>query len=278
MSFFLLPVFLFALSQADKVVVFDTVLMFIILHLLVFPATNGYNSYQDRDEGSIGGLKSPPPVSRNLFKVTLLMDIAAVGLSFLVSLEVAVLVSGFILMSRAYSFRGIRLKKYPFIAFLIVFLFQGGYIYLISEMAINNYDFIAALDRSTIICMLISSFFIGSMYPLTQIYQHEADKNDGVTSLSYVLGYRGTFIFSGALFLTAVILLVLYFLKLHFVAGIALFALLFLPVVIFMSSWFTKVTRNHIHANYTNSMLMNKLASGMMNLYFILLTAINLIR
>jgi hypothetical protein len=33
--------------------------IFIILHLLVYPASNGYNSYMDRDETPIGGLKNP---------------------------------------------------------------------------------------------------------------------------------------------------------------------------------------------------------------------------
>jgi hypothetical protein len=43
--------------------------------------------------------------------------------------------------------------------------------------------------------MSVASLFIGSVYPLTQIYQHEADKKDGVTTISYKLGYVGTFFF-----------------------------------------------------------------------------------
>jgi 1,4-dihydroxy-2-naphthoate octaprenyltransferase len=55
--------------------------------------------------------------------------------------------------------------------------------------------------------MDVASLFIGSVYPLTQIYQHEADKKDGVTSLSYKLGYSGTFVFSGIWFSIATVLL-----------------------------------------------------------------------
>ena len=69
-SFFLLPVFLFALSQAPEINWIKAVVAFCILHLLIFPSSNGYNSYQDRDETSIGGLKNPPKVTRNLFYVT----------------------------------------------------------------------------------------------------------------------------------------------------------------------------------------------------------------
>ena len=66
-SLYLMPVFLFALSQADSINWPATLLSFLILHVLIFPSSNGYNSYQDRDETSIGGLKYPPKVSRNLF-------------------------------------------------------------------------------------------------------------------------------------------------------------------------------------------------------------------
>ncbi len=58
--------------------------------------------------------------------------------------------------------------------------------------------------------MLLSSLFLGSAYPLTQIYQHEADKKDGVISLSYKLGYKGTFFFSSILFTMASIFLFYY--------------------------------------------------------------------
>ena len=58
-SFFLLPVYLFALSQVPSPHWGHALLIFFILHLLVYPASNGYNSYMDRDESSIGGIKQP---------------------------------------------------------------------------------------------------------------------------------------------------------------------------------------------------------------------------
>ena len=238
----------------------------------MFPSTNGYNSYEDKDEGSIGGLKSPPPVNKNLFRTTLLFDGLAIAASLMISLQVAVLILVFIIMERIYSYRKIRLKKYPVLAFFIVFVFQGGYIYLISEMAISGSTFTTAMDNGTAICMIISSLFIGSMYPLTQIYQHDSDKNDGVISLSYKLGYRGTFVFSGMLFALAVLLTTYYFIELRFIAAVILFGVLILPVVIRMSIWFNKVKKNTRHANFDNTMSMNLLSSISMNTYFLILT------
>src|SRR6478609_4904064 len=73
-SFFLLPVFLFALSQSPTINWRNAILVFVILHLLVYPSSNGYNSYMDRDETPIGGLASPLQPTKQLFYVSIVMD------------------------------------------------------------------------------------------------------------------------------------------------------------------------------------------------------------
>src|SRR2546423_4374801 len=83
-SFFLLPVYLFALSQVSKINWTDAIIIFIVLHLLVYPSSNGYNSYMDRDETSIGGLKNPLQPTRQLFYVTIIMDMIALLISIFV--------------------------------------------------------------------------------------------------------------------------------------------------------------------------------------------------
>lgn len=270
-SFFLLPVFLFALSQALLVNWINAFAAFIILHFLVFPSSNGYNSYQDRDDTSIGALKKPPPVSENLFYITLLFDAVALFAALMISAMFSVLLLGFIIMSRMYSYRGIRLKKYPVTGFLVVFLFQGGYVYLMTLTAVSGQFFPAFLTRGHLLCMAISSLFIGSMYPLTQIYQHEADRRDGVTSISYLLGYKGTFVFSAVLFIVATALLFYYFGSRNYYTALILFAVLIFPVVVFLSGWFAKVRMNSRHANFENTMKANLISSGSMNLFFLIL-------
>jgi 1,4-dihydroxy-2-naphthoate octaprenyltransferase len=53
-SFFLMPVFLFALSEQQPNNAMQAFLLFVVLHLLIYPSSNAYNSYMDQDEGSIG--------------------------------------------------------------------------------------------------------------------------------------------------------------------------------------------------------------------------------
>jgi len=270
-SFFLMPVFLFALSQASAINWKTTAIAFVILHLFIFPSSNGYNSYQDRDESSIGGLKYPPKVSINLFYATLLLDIIGVLGALLVSVTFSFFVLIIVLMSRAYSYRQLRLKKYPVIGFLTIFIFQGAFVYLMVSSAITDFSIKNLFTFKNIICMSVSSLFMGSIYPLTQIYQHEADKKDGVISISYKLGYIGTFVFSAILFTIATVFLFYYFILKHQPLATALFLLLMLPVAAKLSIWFKKVRNDTANANFENTMTMNLLTSICMNFYFLLL-------
>ena len=270
-SFFLMPVFLFALSQAVAINWQTTAIAFIILHLFIFPSSNGYNSYQDRDETSIGGLKNPPKVSIKLFYATLFLDIFGVVCSLLVSVYFSLFVLIFVLVSRAYSYRKIRIKKYAIAGFLTVFIFQGAFVYLMASSAVSTFDFGDFISLNNLICMSISSFFIGSIYPLTQIYQHEADKKDGVISISYKLGYIGTFVFSSILFTIATVFMFYYFNLKHQHMALVLFLLVMLPVIAKLGIWFSKVRKDSVNANFENTMAMNLLTSTCMNCYFLLL-------
>src|SRR4051794_29569934 len=100
-SLFLMPTFFFAWSQAEGIDVLHLVLVFIILHVLAYPASNGYNSYMDRDKGSIGGLASPPPPNRLLFRLTIIMDVLALLLSMMVNWSFTTGLVVYILCSRA---------------------------------------------------------------------------------------------------------------------------------------------------------------------------------
>jgi 1,4-dihydroxy-2-naphthoate polyprenyltransferase len=270
-SFHLMPVFLFAWSQSEVIDWKSTLFSFLILHLLIYPSSNGYNSYQDKDETSIGGLKHPPKVTENLFFATLLLDVIGVLLALFVSIQFSLFVLLYILISRAYSYRKLRLKQYAIIGFLTVFLFQGAFTYLMVAAGVSAFSFENFFTTNHLICMTVASLFIGSVYPLTQIYQHEADKKDGVTTISYKLGYLGTFLFSSTMFGIASGLLFYYFNQKNQLTALVLFFVMMLPVVIRLLVWFNKVRKDSVHANFENTMQMNLMASTCMNAYFFIL-------
>lgn len=242
-------------------------LIFGILHLLVYPASNGYNSYMDRDETSIGGIKHPMAPTQQLFKVTVAMDIIAVLLSCLVSAWFALGILLYILASRAYSYRGIRLKKHAFAGYFTVVIFQGAVTFwLVYHGSHEPLTFNVPASG-----MLASSLLIGGFYPLTQIYQHEADAKDGVHTISSRLGYRGTFIFTAAVYSVAFAVLAYHFFSALDWDKFGVLATCMLPILVYFFIWARKVWKDDATANFSNTMRMNLLASVCTNTGFLIL-------
>jgi len=268
-SFFLLPIYLFAISQLPAINRTNAIVVFLILHVLVYPSSNGYNSYMDRDETPIGGLQNPLQPTRELFYTTIVMDAMAIALSFFINIRFTLCILVYILASRAYSYRRIRLKKYPVIGFLTVFIFQGALVfYAVFHAVQNNW----IMDTPIFPC-LVSSMLIGALYPLTQIYQHKEDKRDGVVSISYLLGKKGTFVFSMLLFLSATFLLYIRFKQINEVNHFYWYLLIMFPVVVYFLYWMRKVWANEAAANFRNSLWMNILSTICTTTFFIIIIA-----
>jgi 1,4-dihydroxy-2-naphthoate octaprenyltransferase len=174
-SFFLMPVYLFALSQVPSPNWGKALLIFVILHFLVYPSSNGYNSFMDRDEESIGGLANPLQPTRQLFITSIVLDIVAVVAGIFISPYFTAGIVLYILASRLYSYRGIRLKKLPVVGYLTVIIFQGA----VTFWLVYHGTHASQTLHVPVSGMLASSLLIGGFYPLTQVYQHEADKKDG---------------------------------------------------------------------------------------------------
>ncbi|ULQ52600.1 UbiA family prenyltransferase [Flavihumibacter fluvii] len=266
-AFFLMPVYFFALSQTVYTNWWKAALVFFILHGLVYPASNGYNSYMDGDQSSIGGVREPMLPTPQLRQVVLGMDIVAIVSGLLVSRWFAMGLVTYILASRIYSSRITRIKKYPFAGFFLVIICQGALVFWMVYHGVHAKHPLQA----PVTGMLASTFLIAGAYPLTQVYQHDADRRDGVTTISMILGIRGTFWLSGLLFNIAFILLGIHFaLQLELVRFFILL-LCFLPVLIFFITWARKVWRNKTEASFDNLMMMNKLAGICSNTGFLIL-------
>jgi 1,4-dihydroxy-2-naphthoate octaprenyltransferase len=269
-SIFLMPIFWFALlaNEAPFEQWHLVAVIFFILHILVYPASNGYNSYFDKDEDAIGGLEKPPTVNKELFYVVLVFDFLAIGLSFLLGLKFAIGIVAYTLMSKAYSWDKIRLKKYPIISTLVVTIFQGFAVYWMVNVGLNK-DFV--FNTSTLLYAIVSTLFLMGSYPLTQIYQHKEDAERGDKTISLMLGINGTFIFSGLLFAIATGLMAYGFYLESEIIKLIIFLVATAPVVFFFSSWVIKTRKDPNEINFKNTMKMNKISSICLSLAFILM-------
>jgi 4-hydroxybenzoate polyprenyltransferase len=267
-SLFLFPVFLFALSQTPVIHFGKVILVFFIWHFLAFPASNGYNSYFDKDEESIGLLEKPPKVDISLYYFSLLIELLAFLLGLLVSWYFAVAVLIYGVMSKLYSHPATRLKKYPIISFLTVFFFQGAFIYWSTYFAFTGLSPFIHWPSQLFIAGAICSCLIGASYPLTQVYQHNEDSRRGDRTLSLLLGYKGSFIFSGALFATGIVLMFLYWHPTGNLLKFYMFLACAAPIFVFFNWWFYKVGQDTSNANFKNAMRMNFLSAACMIAYF----------
>ena len=262
-----MPVYLFAVSDVPDPDIVDSLIIFIILHILVYPASNGYNSYMDRDETSIGGIKKPLQPTRQLFITTMVMDVVALLISISLGVFFFIALFSYILASRAYSFRGIRLKQFPVLGYLIVILFQGIVTFF---MVFHGSSATKTLSLPPY-GMIASSLLIGGFYPLTQIYQHESDRKDGIMSMSMLLGYKGTFFFSAAVYSCAIIVLFLHYKADQRLTDFYILTTAMLPIIVYFFIWFIKVKKDTMQANYVHTMRMNLIASFFTNLGFIII-------
>jgi 1,4-dihydroxy-2-naphthoate octaprenyltransferase len=269
-SFFLLPVYLFALAISPNVGESRLIWSFVIIHLLLYPASNGYNSYFDKDEKSIGGLKNPPPVNKGLYATSLLFDLVAVVLGLImVNALFAIMLFVYGLVSKAYSHPSVRIKKYPVGGWLIIGLFQGVFTFLMCYVGINGFEFANLLQAKVLIPGLLTSVMLWGNYPMTQVYQHDEDAKHGDTTISMMLGIRGTFIFVQALFAVAAICFVLYFQRFYTIDLGYSFLIALGPVVIYFMIWFYRVWKDASLADFSHTMWLNFISSLCLNGFFI---------
>jgi 1,4-dihydroxy-2-naphthoate octaprenyltransferase len=262
-----MPVFWFALSFVPQVNWGRALLVFILLHVLLYPSSNGYNSYMDRDESSIGGIAHPMQPTKQLFYITVIMDVMAGILSFLVSVWFGFAFIFYIICSRLYSYRRVRLKRFPVTGYLTVILNQGALIFC---MVYHGSHQQLSLQIPLLGCMA-AAFLIGGFYPITQVYQHEADEKDGVKTISMLLNKRGTFIFCAGMYTIAFALLFTYYLQMRQLYSFVVLQIFFIPVIVFFIRWLFKVWKNERVADFKHTMQMNWIASTCTNLAFITL-------
>jgi 4-hydroxybenzoate polyprenyltransferase len=269
-SFFLMPFFLFGISQLDNVQIIPMVLAFVVIHVFHNGASNAFNSYFDKDEGSIGGIENPPPVDKELYVVSLVCDLIALALGCFVNIPFALMVFTIGLASKAYSHPLIRFKKYAIVGLLIVAFFQGAWTYMMAVVAGSEHllpDVIFSPQH--LYAGAITSLMLLGSYPMTQIYQHEEDAKRGDHTFSLLLGIRGTFVWTMSIFTLATALFVWYFVCYESLTIAMIYLVIMSPVVIFFLRWMYRTWYDEKNANYKSTMRLNVLSSCCFNLFFI---------
>ncbi len=269
-SFYLMPVFLFALALSTDLTYFRSILVWVCLHLFLYPSSNGYNSYFDKDEESIGGLKHPPKVTLGLYYLSLVFFVMALVLALWINTYFSSMVLVYGMVSMAYSHPSIRLKKYPYPSWLTAGIFQGYFTFLMCYAGLNDLGFGVFMEAEVAIAGLLTSILLLGSYPLTQVYQHKEDSRRGDQTLSLKLGILGTFYFAALWFLLSGVAFGLYFFNKSQSWAFWVFLSAMVPLLLFFFWWFLLTKRNpEKYANHQMAMWMNKISGTALNLFFI---------
>ena len=269
--FFLSPVFLFSLVVSPHPDLFRTLLAFFILHFLVYPASNAFNSWFDRDTTAIGGVECPPVVTPDLPVVVNVMDLLAIGLGLFAGWPFAAGCAAYVVCSRLYSWDRTRLKRRPVISWLMVGLGQGTAVFLMSYYAINHPAWKELFSSRVLLAGLLPGLFLLAAYPLTQVYQHEADRDRGDASMSMLLGVEGTFRFALVFFSIVTAGYCVYLYCWFGVLQASGFVLFLAPLIINFLLWYGRVRKDLAAADFRSLMRQNLLSALCLNSYFILL-------
>jgi len=269
-SFYLMPVFFFALALAPNLSGDRLLIAFISLHLFLYPSSNGYNSYFDKDENSIGGLRNPPKVTKGLYYLSLIFFVISLILGFIINWQFSSMLLVYSLVSMAYSHPSVRLKKYPYLSWIVAGFFQGCFTFGMAYAGLSDFGWDVFNKSHVMIPGLLTSLMLWGSYPLTQVYQHEEDAKRGDITLSLKLGKKGTFVFSSIWFLVTGICFSWFFLDRNQESGFFGFLLAMLPVVLYFLIWFSFVRKDEEkYTNYTWAMWMNRISAIALNIFFV---------
>ena len=206
-------------------------------------------------------------MSRELYWISLLLDLMAIVWGAFIHWKVAWMLLVYGLVSKAYSHPAIRLKKYPYLGWLIAGLFQGAFTLLMVVLAVNpenQWDWHPKIRGAA----LLSTLLLWGSFPMTQVYQHQEDGRRGDVTISRKLGIRGTFLFTMVVFLLANGGFVYFFFTFESHQLVGWFVLAMLPIMGYFLYWMFQVWKDPTKADFNRTMRLNFISSFCLNLFF----------
>lgn len=147
---------------------------FINVHVLLFGGATAYNSFWDKDEGPIGGLKNPPKMTTWMHRASLLLMFAGWIWAYSISLPYFIIYGFSLLLFWLYSTPHARWKGDPHLSMIAIAVSTGTNSTLLGFWAADG-----AFSFLIMFASIGTSFVLLSLYPISQIYQEEEDQKRG---------------------------------------------------------------------------------------------------
>lgn len=162
-------------------------MQFLNVHVLLFGGATAYNSWWDKDEGPIGGLKSPPKMDRWMWPVS--MGIQYIGLAWAVTVgwNYATIYAISMLLFWLYSTPLARWKGKPVLSLVAIGVSTGTNSFLLGFLAAGGYPITFFEDAIAVGVALI----LLSLYPVSQVFQTDEDIQRGDQTFAVIFGLKG---------------------------------------------------------------------------------------
>jgi 4-hydroxybenzoate polyprenyltransferase len=169
--------------------------------ILLFGTATAFNSYHDRDEGPIGGLKQPPPMHPWMRTASLLLQVLGLGLALFQGMLFAVLYLFSMILFWLYSTPRARWKGHPMKSLVAIGISTGSNSFWMGYIAAGGTDF----KLEIIMVGLASALIFLSLYPVSQIYQMSEDRIRGDRTFAIAYGLKGIRVFFLGLFFPGIL-------------------------------------------------------------------------
>ncbi|MGF1509887.1 MAG: UbiA family prenyltransferase [Myxococcota bacterium] len=162
-------------------------IQFLNVHLLLNGGITAYNSYHDKDEGPIGGLSRPPPMTPWMLPASLFVQCLGLAVAWPEGPQFLALYVITMVLSVLYSSPSFRWKGHPLLSLVAVGIGTGTNTFLMGYLAAGD----RGMNVQVTIAALGVSLLLLSMYPVSQIFQIAEDRERGDHTFAVKYGLAG---------------------------------------------------------------------------------------
>lgn len=196
----------------------DFWLQFLNVHILLYGGATAFNSFWDKDEGPIGGLKHPPKMAPWMRPVSMAMMVSGWIWSVERGADYFLVYGVSLLLFWLYSTPAARWKGHPILSLIAIGVSTGTNSVLLGTFAAGG-----SLTWMVMTGAIGAGAILLSLYPVSQIYQADADIRRGDRTFAIVYGLKGVRLFFGSMYLFGLILISAALYKHHQILALALF-------------------------------------------------------
>lgn len=261
----LAPIFLWGMVLSGARPDLRTWGVFLAYHVFLYGGATAFNSVYDRDSGPVGGLRHPPPVDPFLLPWSLAILLIGLILS-LVRPWTALLYGLVLVLALAYSHPAIRLKGRPGASLATIAVGQGVLPFVAGWLSTP----LPSLNWSLAALGAVSAAFVAiALYPLTQLYQIEEDRQRGDRTVAVAWGADRCFQLSVGLLLVAAVATTVS-VTVRFGAGeAALVAVFYVALLVGVQWWRARFPHLGVSENFRAAMTFTAVGAGGFGLYLL---------